>query len=182
MASQEAMAGAQLMSVNQADLQKLSSIMKTRIFHTAKFLNSDNLIVRAVLRCIELYPAAKSWSEDKKASAVLTYKAPLASALADHRSYKQSQVRAAVLNWALWEETIPPQPVVLVVEENADDNDQNGGQVAQNGGQVAPNGGQVAPNGGQVARIRGNPTQGGPHYRGTRPLIPIALIYKCMTR
>ena len=170
--AQLALVNAQRSPQNADVLKDLTIILKTRFFHQVKFLNADELITEGTFKIIEMYTKAKKWSPEKIASAVLTYQGPLSTVLCDFRSYKQSQLREAVLNYARYENEDPVAGAVVpddaAAENAAAGNNENAVAVADN---------QAFDN-----RARGPVFKGGPHYLNTRPLFTPELMYKCMTR
>ena len=96
--NERAAAGAQLL-VRSKDVKKqIKECIYTHLFHTCKFITEDEDLDRAMYFVLDKLGLAVGWSDEKKASWVLTYRQWGSTCLCEKRNYTQSQTRQAILD------------------------------------------------------------------------------------
>ena len=85
---------------NKEFLKKIEECVKTKVWHTCKFITNNSIHEKATIYVLNNVDAEKP-SPEQMAEAVLTYKGPVGNFLNGKRNYCQSQMRDVVMDLAL---------------------------------------------------------------------------------
>ena len=94
------MAAANKRVQNKEFLKKIEECVKTKVWHTCKFITNNSIHEKATIYVLNNIDAEKP-SPEQMAEAVLTYKGPVGNFINGKRNYCQSQMRDVVMDLAL---------------------------------------------------------------------------------
>ena len=88
---------------NNAVLKKIEECVKTKVWHTCKFITNHNVQEQATIFVLKNLTDLDTsrWTPEEMADNVLTYKGAVGKFLNDKRNYSQSQMREVVLDLSL---------------------------------------------------------------------------------